>query len=100
MREIYAKRLVGEGVLTAGRSREARRDFGTKLENEFEASRRLQAEQGGLAGRPLVRLLTQAEEGTRRGDTGVDIDTLQKSATALTEGAERLQRQHKNRAAA
>ena len=53
--EIYSKKLIEEGVITAGRSRQDARRLARAPGSRIRGGRRLQAEQGRLARRPLVR---------------------------------------------
>ena len=53
--EIYAKKLIAEGVVTEGEVEKMKADWRARLEAEYEAGTRLQAEQGRLARRPLGR---------------------------------------------
>ena len=60
--EIYGKKLIAEGVVTEGEVEKMKADWRARLDAEFEAGAELQAEQGRLARRPLVR----PEGGARR----------------------------------
>ena len=53
--QIYAKKLIGEGVVTQGEVDKMRGDWRHRLEAEFEAGQATIAEQGRLARRPLGR---------------------------------------------
>ena len=82
--ETYAKRLAGEGLVTPAETEKIRTDFWNKLENEFEASEGFRPNKADwLDGRWSG--ITQAEEGPRRGDTGVSIDRLKSVGAKLTE---------------
>ena len=58
--DIYAKKLIGEGVVTEGDVTKLKADWRARLEAEFEASQGYKAEQGRLARRPLGRAETRA----------------------------------------
>ena len=45
--------------------------FNKRLDEEFDAAKIASAQPGRLAGRPLGRLGDRAQDGDRRGDTGV-----------------------------
>ncbi len=53
--EIYSKKLIAEGVVTDGEVDKMKADWRARLDAEFEVGAGLQAEQGRLARRPLVR---------------------------------------------
>ena len=54
--DIYAKKLVGEGVVTDGEVEKMKADWRARLDAEVEAVPGLQAQQRRLARRPLGRL--------------------------------------------
>ncbi len=53
--EIYSKKLIEEGVITAGEVDKMKADWRANLDAEFESAHGLQAEQGRLARWPLGR---------------------------------------------
>ena len=59
--EIYAKKLIAEGVVTQGEVDKMRADWRQRLEAEFEAGQSYPAEQGRLARRPLGGLKASRE---------------------------------------
>jgi 2-oxoglutarate dehydrogenase E1 component len=82
--EIYSKRLAEEGLVTQPEAEKMRADFWDQLENELEASEGYRPNKADwLDGRWSG--ITLAEEGPRRGDTGVSIDTLKNVGAKLTE---------------
>ena len=72
--DIYAKKLIGEGVVTEGEVDKMKADWRARLEAEYRSRPGLQAEQGRLARRPLVRHEGRRAiaDDPRRGNTGVD----------------------------
>ncbi len=59
-RQIYAARLIAEGVLAEGEPEAMAARFVARLENEFESGEELSPEQGGLARRRLGGARTSA----------------------------------------
>ncbi len=81
---IYAKRLADEGIVKQAEAEKIRADFWDSLETEIEASEGFRPNKADwLDGRWSG--ITLAEEGPRRGRTGVDIDTLKRIGRKLTE---------------
>ncbi len=81
---IYSRRLAEEGVVKQPEAEKIRADFWEMLETEFEASESFRPNKADwLDGRWSG--ITLAEEGPRRGRTGVGIDTLKRIGTKLTE---------------
>ena len=81
---IYSKRLVEEGVVQEAEAEKIRTDFWDMLETEFEASESYRPNKADwLDGRWSG--ITLAEEGPRRGHTGVSVDTLKRIGRTLTE---------------
>ncbi len=81
---IYAKRLAEEGVVKETEAEKIRSGFWDMLETEFEASESFRPNKADwLDGRWSG--ITLAEEGPRRGHTGVGIDTLRRIGRKLTE---------------
>ncbi len=87
--EIYSKRLVEEGLVTAAEVDQAKAEWRAKLEAEFEAGQNYRANKadwldGAWAG------LKAAETGDapRRGQTGVSLEALKEAGKALTEPPE------------
>jgi len=81
--EIYGKKLVAEGLLTAAEVERTHADFRALLEEEFAAGdsyrpNRADWLDGKWSGIGL------AEEGARRGVTGVDIEMLKEVGRKLT----------------
>ncbi len=81
---IYSKRLAEEGVIKAAEAEKLRSSFWEMLETEFEASEGYRPNKADwLDGRWSG--ITLAEEGPRRGHTGVSIETLKRIGAKLTE---------------
>ena len=81
---IYSKRLAEEGVVKEAEAEKMRSGFWEMLETEFEASESFRPNKADwLDGRWSG--ITLAEEGPRRGHTGVGIDMLTRIGTKLTE---------------
>ncbi len=81
---IYSKRLAEEGVVEEAEAEKIRTGFWDMLEIEFEASEGFRPNKADwLDGRWSG--ITLAEEGPRRGKTGVSIDTLKQMGAMLTE---------------
>lgn len=82
-RQIYADRLVQEGVMTADEAEGMVKSFMDTMESEFEAATSYKPNkadwlEGKWAG------LTTAPDNDRRGTTGVSLDLLQQVGTGLT----------------
>ncbi len=81
---IYSKRLAEEGLVKQEDAENIRTGFWNMLETEFEASEGYRPNKADwLDGRWAG--ITLAEEGPRRGRTGVAIDTLKRIGLKLTE---------------
>ncbi len=81
---IYSKRLADEGLVKQADAEKMRTEFWDMLETEFEASEGYRPNKADwLDGRWSG--ITLAEEGPRRGRTGVSIDTLKRIGAKLTE---------------
>jgi 2-oxoglutarate dehydrogenase E1 component len=81
--EVYGKKLVEEGLLTAAEVERMQTDFRALLEEEFAASdsyrpNRADWLDGKWSG------IGHAEEGARRGVTGVDVERLKEIGRKLT----------------
>ncbi len=85
--EMYAERLIAEGVVTRGEVDKMKADWRARLEAEFEAGQAYKPNKadwldGKWAGLKSVK---EAEEDPRRGETGVVVDRLREIGRALTE---------------
>ena len=88
--EIYADKLVGEGVVTAGEVEKMKADWRSRLDAELEAAQSYRANKADwLDGRWSGFKTAGDADDPRRGKTGVDIGTLKeigKKITTLPEG--------------
>ncbi len=83
--DIYAKRLVSEGVLSEGDVEKMRADWRAKLDVEFEASQGYKANSADwLDGRWSDIKAARDQDDPRRGHTGVDIATLKEIGDKIT----------------
>ncbi|MEL6747354.1 MAG: 2-oxoglutarate dehydrogenase E1 component, partial [Pseudomonadota bacterium] len=81
--EIYAKRLIEEQVMTEGEVKELRDSFKTMLEDEFQAGKDYRPNKADwLDGRWSA--IGFADEGARRGETGVEKQELTQLAKRMT----------------
>ena len=88
--DIYAKRLVGEGVVTEGEVEKMRADWRARLDAEQEASQGYKANSADwLDGRWAGMKIGVTSDDPRRGNTGVAVETLRdmgKKLTAVPQG--------------
>ncbi len=88
--EIYANKLVSEGVVTAGEVEKIKADWRSRLDAELEAAQSYRANKADwLDGRWSGFKTAGDAEDPRRGKTGVEIGTLKEigqKITALPEG--------------
>ncbi|MDP2297580.1 MAG: 2-oxoglutarate dehydrogenase E1 component [Pseudolabrys sp.] len=83
--EIYTKKLVGEGVVTQGEVDKMKADWRARLEAEFEAGAGYKANKADwLDGRWSGLKPAGEADDPRRGDTGVDLDTLRDIGKKIT----------------
>ena len=81
--EIYSKKLIDEGVMTAGEVDEMRATFRAHLETEFQTSDSYKPNKADwLDGRWAQ--IGFAEDEARRGNTGVPVDKLKDLGRRLT----------------
>ena len=91
--EIYGKKLIGEGVVTAGEVDKMKADWRAQLEAEFEAAQGYKPNKADwLDGRWAGLKAARGVEDPRRGETGVDIDELREIGKKITERPARLPR--------
>ena len=80
---IYSKRLIEEGVVTEAQVTEMSAAIVANLEEEFQSGQNYRPNRADwLVGRWSG--LSQAEEGPRRGETGVNMDTLKAVGEKIT----------------
>ncbi len=81
--DIYSKKLIGEGLYTQDQIEAMKEQTMARLEEEFQAGQNyLPNKADWLDGRWSG--ITLAEEGPRRGNTGVALDTLRKIGEKIT----------------
>jgi 2-oxoglutarate dehydrogenase E1 component len=83
--EIYAKRLVSEGVITDGEVDKAKADWRARLDAEFEAGTGYKPNKADwLDGKWAGFKIADQEEDARRGITGVKIAALKEIGRKIT----------------
>jgi 2-oxoglutarate dehydrogenase E1 component len=83
--EIYARRLIGEGVVTEGEVEKAKADWRARLDAEFEAGAGYKPNKADwLDGKWAGFKIADQEEDARRGVTGVDVATLRDIGRKIT----------------
>jgi 2-oxoglutarate dehydrogenase E1 component len=83
--EIYAKKLVGEGVLTQGEVEKMNADWRARLDAELEASQSYRANSADwLDGRWADIKAARDYEDPRRGNTGIALETLREIGEKIT----------------
>jgi 2-oxoglutarate dehydrogenase E1 component len=84
--EIYAKRLISEGLVTEGEVDKLRADWRHRLEAEFEAGQGYKANKADwLDGRWAgLKAAQDMVDDDRRGLTGVDLDKIKQITARLT----------------
>jgi 2-oxoglutarate dehydrogenase E1 component len=83
--DIYAKKLVGEGVLSEGEVETMRAEWRTKLDAELEGSQSYKANSADwLDGRWADIKFSSDAEDPRRGNTGVALATLKDIGQKIT----------------
>jgi 2-oxoglutarate dehydrogenase E1 component len=88
--EIYAKRLIGDGVLTEGEVDKMKSDWRARLDAEFEAALGYKANKADwLDGRWAGMKVADMIDDPRKGNTGVALDDMHdigKKITAVPDG--------------
>jgi 2-oxoglutarate dehydrogenase E1 component len=83
--EIYAKRLIAEGVMTEGEVDKAKADWRARLDAEFEAGTGYKPNKADwLDGKWAGFKHADQEEDARRGVTGVDVAALKEIGRKIT----------------
>jgi 2-oxoglutarate dehydrogenase E1 component len=83
--EIYAKRLIGEGVMTEGEVEKAKADWRARLDAELEAGSGYKPNKADwLDGKWAGFKSADQEEDARRGITGVDVKVLKEIGRNIT----------------
>jgi 2-oxoglutarate dehydrogenase E1 component len=81
--EIYGKRLIGEGLLTAEEFDKAKADWRAHLEYEFEAGQDFRPNKTDWLDGAWKDFKKAEVDGPRRGDTGVAVPELVRIGTQL-----------------
>jgi 2-oxoglutarate dehydrogenase E1 component len=85
-REIYAKKLVGENVVTEGEVEKMQADWRARLDAELEASQGYKPNSADwLDGRWSDIKVARDADDPRRGKTGASLDELRKIGREITE---------------
>src|SRR4029077_7690467 len=85
--EIYAKRLVADGVMTEGEVEKAKADWRARLDAELEAGSAYKPNKADwLDGKWAGFKIADQEEDARRGVTGVDTAVLKDIGRKITRG--------------
>jgi 2-oxoglutarate dehydrogenase E1 component len=83
--EIYAKRLIAEGIMTEGEVNKAKADWRARLDAEFEAGTGYKPNKADwLDGKWAGFKHADQEEDARRGVTGVDVAVLKDIGRKIT----------------
>ena len=83
--EIYAKKLVGEGVVTEGEVDKMKSDWRARLDIELEASQSYKSNKADwLDGRWSGFKAADVSDDPRRGNTGVALETLKDVGDKIT----------------
>ncbi len=91
--ELYARRLISEGVMTEGEVDKAKADWRARLDAEFEAGTGYKPNKADwLDGKWAGFKIADQEEDARRGVTGVDIADAEGHRPQDHQGAGRLPR--------
>jgi 2-oxoglutarate dehydrogenase E1 component len=83
--EIYAKKLIAEGVVTDGEVEKMKQDWRARLDAELEASQSYKSNKADwLDGRWAGFKVADTSDDPRRGNTGVDLKVLKNIGTKIT----------------
>jgi 2-oxoglutarate dehydrogenase E1 component len=83
--EIYAKKLIAEGVVTDGEVEKMKRDWRVRLDAELEASQSYKSNKADwLDGRWAGFKVAEASDDPRRGNTGIDLKVLKNIGAKIT----------------
>lgn len=83
--ELYARRLISEGVMTEGEVDKAKADWRARLDAEFEAGAGYKPNKADwLDGKWAGFKIADQEEDARRGVTGVDVAELKEIGRKIT----------------
>ena len=82
--ELYSQKLIAEGLLTAEQIDEQKAEWRAKLDREFEAGQDYRPNKADWLDGAWKDLRAAEQDGPRRGDTGVPIETLAKLGAKLS----------------
>jgi 2-oxoglutarate dehydrogenase E1 component len=83
--EIYAKKLIAEGVVTDGEVEKMKHDWRARLDAELEASQSYKSNKADwLDGRWAGFKVADTSDDPRRGNTGVDLKVLKNIGAKIT----------------
>src|SRR5215831_6200004 len=83
--EIYAKKLIAEGIVTDGEVEKMKRDWRARLDVELESSQSYKSNKADwLDGRWAGFKAADTSDDPRRGNTGVDLKLLKNIGTKIT----------------
>ncbi len=82
--ELYSEKLIGEGLITQAEVDKLKADWKARLETEFEAGQDYRPNKADWLDGQWKSFKPALDEGPRRGETGVELDTLVKIGTQLT----------------
>jgi 2-oxoglutarate dehydrogenase E1 component len=83
--EIYARKLIAEGVITDGEVEKMKRDWRARLDAELEASQSYKANKADwLDGRWAGFKVAEVSDDPRRGNTGVELKVLKNIGAKIT----------------
>jgi 2-oxoglutarate dehydrogenase E1 component len=83
--DIYSKKLIAEGVVTAAEAEKMKADWRAKLDAELEASQGYQSNSADwLDGRWAGMKAARDQDDPRRGNTGVEVETLKEIGDKIT----------------
>jgi 2-oxoglutarate dehydrogenase E1 component len=88
--QIYAKKLIAEGIVTQGEVDKMRGDWRHRLEAEYEAGQAYAPNKADWLDRRWsgVKSAQDLGDDDRRGETGVDIDRLKEIGRSITKAPE------------
>lgn len=87
--EVYAKKLIGEGVITEAEYEEMRKKFKSFLEDEFQASKNYKADEADWLKGSWTGLKHHSEN--RNPETGVSKDLLKKLGKSIASYPDEVQ---------
>ncbi|MGE0230880.1 MAG: 2-oxoglutarate dehydrogenase E1 component [Flavobacteriaceae bacterium] len=83
--QIYAEKLIGEGLVTAEEVDRMKADWRARLDAEYEAGQAYKPNRADWLDGRWAGLTVAQDDGPRRGQTGVEIDRLKAIGKRMTE---------------